>query len=395
MEIIELEEEEERKIPKDRFDEAAALALKKRFKDSISVEFPSPLNNAYVIRSNGYIGYIQINEDYSLRILPKVSTPNIFRMLEYAYNLCDFRLLEGVSKVSSIEGLFERLAIILAKRVLERSHKGLYHDYTPKTDTLTYARGQIQLIPTTRAILRGQGQFTCSYEEHTADLPDNQILAWTLYQLRRFQIERNDVRSLIRKAYFELTKVVSLRHITPQECIKRLYHRLNQDYQPMHGLCRFFLKQGGPGIFAGEYDFIPFILYMPELFESFISEWLKVHLPSAYHLQKQYQAALDSTGNFNFIIDLVISDPKTKTVLCVLDTKYKRQSKPSPSDIQQIVAYAVRMNTPNAFLIYPSTRTESFDLQVGNIRVRRLTFDIEQQLDCAGHTFLQELLTQI
>jgi len=163
----------------------------------------------------------------------------------------------------------------------------------------------------------------------------------------------------------------------------------------MHGLCRFFLEQGGPGIFAGEYDFIPFILYMPELFESFISEWLKVHLPSAYHLQKQYQAALDSTGNFNFIIDLVISDPKTKIVLCVLDTKYKRRSKPGPSDIQQIVAYAVRMNTKNAFLIYPSTRTESFDLRVGEIRVRGLTFDIEQQLDSAGHTFLQELLTQI
>jgi 5-methylcytosine-specific restriction endonuclease McrBC regulatory subunit McrC len=55
--------------------------------------------------------------------------------------------------------------------------------------------------------------------------------------------------------------------------------------------------------------------------------------------------------------------------MAVLDTKYKRNHSPEESDIQQIVAYAVRMNTKNAFLIYPSTTTKSVALHVGDVCV--------------------------
>ena len=140
----------------------------------------------------------------------------------------------------------------------------------------------------------------------------------------------------------------------------------------------------GPGIKAGEHEFIPFVLNMPALFESFVAEWLRANIPGNMHLTPQYRASLDKSGSFSFRIDLVLHDVNSDRVLAVLDTKYKRHHDPEESDIQQIVAYAVRMNTKNAFLIYPSSTTKSVTLHVGDVCVRSLTFDVGIDPDEGG-----------
>jgi len=38
----------------------------------------------------------------------------------------------------------------------------------------------------------------------------------------------------------------------------------------MHRICRLFLERLGPKIKAGERLFLPFMLYMPKLFETFV-----------------------------------------------------------------------------------------------------------------------------
>jgi 5-methylcytosine-specific restriction enzyme subunit McrC len=397
MEIIELREEESLSLPKDSFDETSALTLYHNYKNRIIVEFPNPVNEqCYIIRSNGYVGYIPINENYSLRILPKVSINNVFRMLEYAYNLRSFALFEGSTSVEAIEDLFERLAAILAKRVINRSRKGLYLDYLERREALPHLVGRPDLISTTVSLLRGSTNAICEYEEHTADLEDNQILAWTLYQLRRFHIKRKDVQILVRKAFRELVHKVDIKHIEPQLCINRLYHRLNQDYKPMHGLCRFFLEHSGPGIEKGEHEFLPFILNMPNLFESFVAEWLLKNLPTGIRLEKQYYAQLSPDGKFYFNIDLVLIDARTDKVIAVLDTKYKRKADPEDHDIEQIVAYAISMNTKDALLVYPSPHTNNFDFKVGdNVRVVGLSFDIGSDPDEAGKEFLCQLKKEL
>jgi len=70
----------------------------------------------------------------------------------------------------------------------------------------------------------------------------------------------------------------------------------------------------------------------------------------------------------------------------------KRKEAPEEADIQQIVAYAVRMNTQTAILVYPSMATQSVDLKVGEVNVRSLIFNIGVDLDEAGRTFLEKLM---
>jgi 5-methylcytosine-specific restriction enzyme subunit McrC len=175
----------------------------------------------------------------------------------------------------------------------------------------------------------------------------------------------------------------------------RFYNRLNDDYKPMHGLCRFFLEHCGPTLEIGKHHFMPFILNMPSLFESFVADWLKEHSPEGLYITPQYQANLDEMGKFFFRIDLVLRDMITDRVLAVIDTKYKRDQKPIEEDIKDIVAYAVRMGTDSGILIYPSTDTQSIDLKVGDVRVRSIVFDISRDPDNGGHSFLEKLKTSL
>jgi len=210
--------------------------------------------------------------------------------------------------------------------------------------------------------------------------------------LPRFRLKREDVRNHVRQAYRALAGAVEVKSVEPSACVQRFYHRLNDDYQPLHGLCRFFLEHSGPSIEVGEHDFIPFVLDMPNLFQSFVAKWLQANLPAGIRIETQYKAELDESGMFVFRIDLVLIGVVYDSVLAVLDTKYKRKEAPEEADIQQIVAYAVRMNTQTAILVYPSMATQSVDLKVGEVNVRSLIFNIGVDLDEAGRTFLEKLM---
>lgn len=392
MEVIKLKEETDHLIPKTDLAKESALSLNQIYGKLINVDFPTPLNNnCYVLRPKGYIGQIPVLDDLLIRIRPKVPIKNVFGMLEHAYKLKSFKFIEGIVDVDSLDDVFERLASILAKRVLDRTRKGLYQDYIEHNDSLPYLRGRLLLNESLHATMRGSTRLLCHYEEHTADLEDNRILAWTLYQIPRFYLKRQDVLRQVKQAYRILAGPVEVKDMKASSCIGRFYHRLNEDYQPIHGLCRFFLEHCGPTFESGGHNLMPFVVHMPNLFESFVAEWFRTNLPYNCYIESQYKAELDESGFLFFKIDLVLRDRFSDNVLAVLDTKYKRGRVPEPNDIQEIVAYAVSMGTENAFLIYPSEITKPFELTVGNMQVRSLIFNINKDLDQSGCAILEQL----
>jgi hypothetical protein len=85
---------------------------------------------------------------------------------------------------------------------------------------------------------------------------------------------------------------------------------------------------------------------------------------------------LGSQGLF-FKIDLVLRDPVTHQPKAVLDTMYKFADKPSQSDIQQVVAYATRMRTNAAVLIYPMVRATE-RIGVGDVAVWLVGLNLER-----------------
>src|SRR5262249_50890435 len=177
MRIIELEEETDRAVSKDDLDDILALALSKS--GHFDVQFPSVITgHKYIVRSKGWVGHIPVGAQIIVKVRPKLPISSIFGMLEVAYNLKSFALLEGETSVNTIEELFERVASILAHRVLDRARKGLYQAYLTRRDDLAFVRGRIDIRESLKRSLHGSAYLHCEFQHLTHDLEDNQILLW-------------------------------------------------------------------------------------------------------------------------------------------------------------------------------------------------------------------------
>lgn len=230
----------------------------------------------------------------------------------------------------------------------------------------------------------------CHYNEQTGDIEDNQILAWTLFIIGRSGLCRESVSSTVRKAFHALQGFVILKPFKSEACIDRNYHRLNQDYQLLHALCRFFLDNTGPSHESGDREMLPFLIDMANLYEQFVAEWLKANTPKGFFVKQQHRVTHDQ--NYFDRIDLLLGDIATSKVQYVLDTKYKAPDKVANNDIHQIVAYANALKCHNAILIYPQNLQQPLDIKNDDIRVRSLTFSLDSDLHEAGKTFLTSLL---
>lgn len=364
-------------------------------KGVVDVDFPTPITNGqWQLTSQGWVGYIPLSADLGFRLQPKVGLANIFGMLEYAYKLESFHFLDGLSNFDALEDFYNYLANILARRIRDRTRKGLYRTYIPKSDQMTFVRGRMDV----RQLVQKpwEVKIKCHYKEHTPDIEDNQILLWTLRKIAACGACSPEVLSNVRQAYHAIQGTVSLEPHTAQACIKRLYNRLNADYQPLHALCHFFLDQSGPSHTEGDRKMLPFLVNMARLYELFVAEWLKAHqtsqlLPHNLDIKSQHQVHINQDGSLRFSIDLVLFDITTGQTRYVLDTKYKIPTAPSMADVAQIIAYATTQGCTEAILIYPEPLQKSLNATVQNIRVRTLTFAVNGDLKQAGTSFLERL----
>ncbi|HSM57250.1 MAG TPA: hypothetical protein VK879_13955, partial [Candidatus Sulfomarinibacteraceae bacterium] len=285
--------------------------------------------------------------------------------------------------------VYERLAALLARRVLVRARQGFYRAYIEQTAQLPYVRGRMD--PVASRALAGQPQVTCRFDEATTDVVDNQILAWTLRCIAHSGLCANGAQELVRRAAHSLDGVARPLPVSADECAQRTYHRLNEEYRPLHALCRFFLEQSGPNHRPGDRDMIPFLVSMPRLYEQFVARWLDAHLPAPWMVRAQERVAVEMASHpLSFFPDLVLYDGRGAARM-VLDTKYKMPQTPAAADVAQVVAYAQSKGCREAALVYPRPLSRPLAARVGEVRVRALHFELKGDLQACGRAFLQQL----
>lgn len=387
MIIIELTEYQSIDIARSKIDFNIIDRLQQRYSSQLKVNSHYKKgNDCWRFTAQGWVGYIPVASDFGIRIKPKVPIKNLLAMLEYAYNLKSFNFLDGLIHCNTLEEFYNRLAQILVECILVKCRQGLYKTYISKKDKLSYIRGRLDIRET---ILKPWDiKLACHYNEQTQDIIDNQILLWALYCISHSKICNQEVQTLVRKAYHALAKSISLISFTGKDCLARQYNRLNQDYEQLHLLCRFFIDRCMPTYKSGNYQTIPFLVNMAALYEKFVAEWLKINLPDEFQLKIKQKVNLNPIG---LEIDLLICRRKTGKIHYVLDTKYKCAEKPSNSDFNQVVTYAISQDCNQAILIYPQALTNSLNTDIGNINVCALTFDLDKNLEQAGKDFIQDL----
>jgi 5-methylcytosine-specific restriction enzyme subunit McrC len=260
----------------------------------------------------------------------------------------------------------------------------------PQNDNLPYVRGRIDVMAHIRNLQRVA--LPCNFEEHTTDLEENQILLWTLTRILESGICTERSLPHIRQARRALLGLTTLQPFSARACSDRLYNRLNQDYEPLHALCRFFLEHTGPTHWLGDRRMLPILINMDRLFEQFVVEWLRKHAPSRYSVLGQEKVQFHMGHIVSISIDITVEDLETGQTAFVLDTKYKAAAKPAADDIEQVVAYAEAKGCTRAALIYPTELACPVSGFWGrDISVRSLTFRLDEDIEESGRRLLEEL----
>ncbi len=385
--IIELTEYKKKDIPRHEIDSKIIDRLKEKYNTQIKINLKyTPQGDYWNFYAQGWVGYIPITPKFGIRIKPKIPIKNLLGMLEYAYNLKSCYFLDNLVDCNSLEDFYNHLATILTKRILKLTRQGLYQTYIPKTKPLSYVRGRLDVAKT---IKTSNSKLTCTYKQQTLDIPENQILLYTLHCISRDRVGNSQVQKLVSKAYRDLGRSITLTPYRAKDCLNIKYHRLNQQYQQLHQLCRFFLDCNMPSYNSGNYQTLPFIIDMARLYEKFVAEWIKINLPAQYKLKIQETIKLDP---IELEIDLLICDRATGKTCYVLDTKYKNPQKPANQDIYQIITYAISQNCARAILIYPQALAQPLNHSFEKINIRSLTFSLQDNLEVAGKTFLHNLI---
>jgi 5-methylcytosine-specific restriction enzyme subunit McrC len=390
-EIIEIEEYKSLQLPLEKLPMNVGKLLKEKYSSKISVEFPSVgTGNRWKLTARGWVGFIPLSPQITLRLSPKVEISNLFQILEYAYAF-NINFEDDLISCAAIEDFYERLAKLLALKVLNRAQKGFYKTYVSTTERLFYVRGRIDIKQATSS--PWDVKLECCFQELTGDVPENQLLAWTLFIIINSNLCHKFL-PIVRQSYQSLQGLVTMHPYSSHDCIGMDYNRLNEDYRALHAICRFFLESTGASHHLGDYMMLAFLVDMAQLFELFVAEWLFRNLPIGYSLKKQELVMIGIDESRSLKIDLVIYNTKDDSVYCVLDSKYKSSlNRLKNSDIYQVTTYAVAKGTNEAVLVYPQSLNKNLVFTVQNIRIRALAFSLDGDLEKNGQAFLELLLS--
>ena len=208
---IELREHETRTLPREALSQPDGEVLWQRYGTRVVVEFPSPKTaHRWHLTPGGWVGYLVVRDGLGLALQPKVPVGNLFQMLEVAYDL-PLHLDDDIAELASVHDFYERLACLLARRVLQRTRRGIHREYEPHTDHLPFLRGRLELA--TLARRPWNPALRCQFDEHTADLEDNRILSWTLLRIARSALCGTRSRPPVVRAYRALAGAAPPEHL--------------------------------------------------------------------------------------------------------------------------------------------------------------------------------------
>jgi 5-methylcytosine-specific restriction enzyme subunit McrC len=335
-------------------------------------------NALWQVQPGPTVGIVELPSGLRLRCNPKAPVRNVFFMLATAYGLRSPFLDQAIA-FQRIDELFDFLVEHLANLVEERLEHGLYRAYVEREDNLPAVRGRIMIAEDLRrnAVLRQRTM--CQFTEFTWDIPENRIIRQTIYAMSRL-VHSHQLQ--LRLAALDR----ALGEIDPTPLpLSRFdsfhYHRLNDDYRPIHRLCRLLLEGASVSEHAGGVGFRAFLLDMNQLYERFLTVSLESALGGDLRLESQWERTLDMDRRVMIRPDLVVL--RGATPLVIADAKYKLSSgaHQGHADLYQLLAYCTAEQVRHGVLIYPRWEFAGET----TVRVRNSPVEIERfAIDLGG-----------
>jgi 5-methylcytosine-specific restriction enzyme subunit McrC len=328
------------------------------------------LKNGVRVRAKSWVGVIRFH-NFQVQIVPKLVGENLglIDMLTYSTGVNALKRYNSQRYLSLQKSgsLFDLIVWLLCDACEVILAGGVLFDYEQTEDDLSNLRGRLLI---TRQFERRFGQVNrleCRFDEHSSNIPENQLLAVGLLKATRFTQDpliRNRVRRLA-AIFSEVCQTDQLDLQAARNTIQ--YNRVNSHYKDAHNIAWMILDGLGiDDLFRS--DLTPsfaFLLDMNHLFEQFLYKYLLDLLgKSKFAINYQYRDRsiiwdLFRNRPYSQVIpDFIISSENSSGKVAI-DAKYKLYDdrKVTSDDIAHVFLYAYAYNEssqPTAILIYPT-----------------------------------------
>lgn len=283
--------------------------------------------------------------------------------------------------------------------------RGVHFDYKRIEEEQRFLHGQLNIAAQLRQPPGRQQYFQIRHDVFLADRAENRLIKTALEQVARATQEVSNWQ-LANKLRTLLLEIPTSEHIE-LDFRAWTHNRLLAHYQYIKPWCELILNQHMPLALAGEWQGMSLLFPMERLFEKYVENWFRRHLPAGVRLTSQAARKHLCTHNegkmFRLKPDLLI---ETSARRWILDTKWKRVHAAksdtnydlSQSDFYQLFAYGHKYHNhngaPGLVLIYPywaglQKALPVFDYGDG-LQLWVLPFDLDNEClaMCEGVDFL-------
>ena len=353
----------------------------------------------YSINPRQFVGHFRLPSGRITLIRPKIPGACVIRMLAYVYTNFSGQahiresFLPDTVVYERDTLLFEPLVQHLNELVSRRALRGLYQEYIPHEENLAVLRGAVQVPRHLQENHSRPDRIFCRFHQNTVDNADNQIVKWTLIRLLSCPDWSAKTAQLLKTNLHQFERVTATQ--PDVRALNRLhYHRLNDDYQPIHVLCRFFLDGMAFSEKVGGVEFRGFLLDMNKLFEDYVANaFVRVARPTRVSVIAQQSREM-SPFPVDFRPDIILRCGDF--VMGVVDAKYKHVEEKGYSnhDFYQALAYGTALRASRTYLFFPSTESEFLKKGIVHIHNSPITIDI-RFIDLEGPAALKQLEQEI
>ncbi len=350
------------------------------------------------LRARQYVGFVRAGGK-TVQILPKVYGQEREDLAFLVFLLGYTRSLDlkptGTAGYERANGSL--LEIWIRSFAVELNRLLRHHPrraYVEVEEEVGHLRGKILTERMRAARERVTGKYPCRYEVFTADHLLNQglkhcnrlLLRTTNAAGTRTLLAQNDV----------LLAEVEGRAVALHDLQSIHLDRLNHRYEPVLAMCRLLLGNSALDLRAGSITQLAFIFDMNRLFEGFVYELLRRHLPEIRLADgSRYRSVVPQHhlgrlfGEFGMQVDLRLEHEHGRAVL--VDTKYKVLDEGKAhgglalSDFYQMYAYGKAGDRPHEHIIvlYPATGLAPRAFTSGALRVHVRQVDLRRMFDAS------------
>lgn len=217
-------------------------------------------------------------------------------------------------------------------------------------------------------------------DELTENTLINQIFK-TVLLILLLKSKQQQIRMKIKKLLLIMEHVITIK-LSGAIFNKVTFNRLNSAYKPVFQLAKLFYQNQQPGVGKGEEYTFTFLIPLHELFELTVYRIIsKAFEETNYEiLYQKPRKYLDNQSRWvQLKPDITLMHEDKRKVLAIVDAKYKlpiidEKWNPGTSDIYQMLAYAVRYQCNNIYMVYPSLQKTS---KTSEQDVNEITINVE------------------